>query len=129
MSNNKIWISLLAVLLLVNISSLQAQSYLDGTLDTPLYSSTSPFLNKVLFWGLLIPQEKAVDRIPSSLSQFRSWSVTKGHNTYKMEELAFFCRLEVQLEKVTKIPVRFRIGDVQQVDYLEGKFEGWRYGY
>jgi hypothetical protein len=49
--------------------------------------------------------------------------------TYCAQDLAFFCRLEVQMEKATKIPVRFRLGDVQQVDYLEGKYEGWRYGY
>lgn len=48
---------------------------------------------------------------------------------YSAADLAFFCRLEVKLESATKIPVRFRLGDVQQVDYLEGKFTGWRYGY
>ncbi|MEM1215299.1 MAG: hypothetical protein AAGJ82_06425 [Bacteroidota bacterium] len=48
---------------------------------------------------------------------------------YRVADLAFFCRLEVQLEKAARLPVRFRLGDVQQVDYLEGKFEGWRYGY
>jgi len=48
---------------------------------------------------------------------------------YSAADLAFFCRLEVKLESATKMPVRFRLGDVQQVDYLEGKFTGWRYGY
>ena len=35
--------------------------------------------------------------------------------------LAFFCRQELKFEKATKIPFKFRIGSVQQVDYLEGK--------
>ena len=35
--------------------------------------------------------------------------------------LAFFCRQEIKFEKVTKIPFKFRLGSVQQVDYLEGK--------
>ena len=35
--------------------------------------------------------------------------------------LAFFCRQELKLEKVTKIPFKFRLGSVQQVDFLEGK--------
>jgi hypothetical protein len=48
---------------------------------------------------------------------------------YSTADLAFFCRLEVKIESATKMPVRFRLGDVQQVDYLEGKFTGWRYGY
>lgn len=48
---------------------------------------------------------------------------------YCPDDLAFFCRLEVKLEKATAMPVRFRLGSTQYVDYLEGKFEGWRYGY
>lgn len=42
-------------------------------------------------------------------------------SAYRFEDLALFCRIEVQLEKVTKIPVRFRLGSVDYVDYLEGK--------
>lgn len=49
--------------------------------------------------------------------------------TYNCSELAFFCRLEVKIEKAAKLPVKFRLGDVQQVDYLEGKHEGWRYNH
>lgn len=36
-------------------------------------------------------------------------------------ELAFFCRVEVKLEKAARMPVKFRLGDVRYVDYLEGK--------
>ncbi len=35
--------------------------------------------------------------------------------------LAFFCRQEIKLEKLTKIPFKFRLGSLQYVDYLEGK--------
>ena len=35
--------------------------------------------------------------------------------------LAFFCRQEIKFEKTTKIPLKLRLGSVQQVDYLEGK--------
>lgn len=35
--------------------------------------------------------------------------------------LAFFCRQEIKLEKITHIPFKFRIGSAEQVDYLEGK--------
>lgn len=38
---------------------------------------------------------------------------------------AFFCRLEVQIERKTRFPVRFRLGDVNYVDYLEGKRSAW----
>ena len=40
---------------------------------------------------------------------------------YDYHNLALFCKLEVQLEKATKFPVKFRLGDVEYVDQLEGK--------
>ena len=41
--------------------------------------------------------------------------------SFYTNNLAFFCRQEIKFEKVTKIPFKFRLGSVQQVDYLEGK--------
>lgn len=41
---------------------------------------------------------------------------------YSMEHLAFFCRLEVRMEKASKMPVRFRLGSVDYVDRMEGKY-------
>ncbi|MCY7293556.1 MAG: hypothetical protein LH615_15370 [Ferruginibacter sp.] len=41
--------------------------------------------------------------------------------SFYSNNLAFFCRQEIKFEKVTKIPLKFRLGSVQQVDYLEGK--------
>ena len=38
---------------------------------------------------------------------------------YSYEQLAFFCRIDVQLEKSVGIPVKFRLGDVQAVEQME----------
>ncbi len=42
-------------------------------------------------------------------------------NRYSVASLPFFCKLEVHLERAVKIPIKFRLGDVQYVDRLEGK--------
>jgi len=40
---------------------------------------------------------------------------------YYTQNFGFFCKKELQVEKLTKIPFRFRLGSVQQCDWLEGK--------
>lgn len=40
---------------------------------------------------------------------------------YNYHELAFFCKLEVKMEKNAKLPIKVRLGDVDYVDWLEGK--------
>jgi hypothetical protein len=41
-----------------------------------------------------------------------------------MSSLGYFCRKEVQIEKMTRLPLRFRLGSLQEVNRLEGK-PGW----
>jgi hypothetical protein len=40
---------------------------------------------------------------------------------YYTQNFGFFCKKELQMEKLTKIPFKFRLGSVQQCDWLEGK--------
>ena len=40
---------------------------------------------------------------------------------YYSANLGFFCKQEIKMEKITKVPFKFRLGSVQQCDWLEGK--------
>ena len=42
-------------------------------------------------------------------------------SAYQYQDLAFFCRLEVKLEHAVRFPVKFRLGEVQYVERMEGK--------
>lgn len=36
-------------------------------------------------------------------------------------DFGFFCKKELQVEKLTNVKFRFRLGSIQQSDFLEGK--------
>ena len=42
-------------------------------------------------------------------------------NDCYINNLPFFCRKEYELEKATKLPLRFRLGSLAYTDYLEQK--------
>ena len=40
---------------------------------------------------------------------------------YYADHLGFFCKQEIKMEKITRVPFKFRLGSLQQCDWLEGK--------
>ena len=53
-----------------------------------------------------------------------STSCMLAPKAYNYHLLGAFCKLDVQLEKVVQMPVKFRLGTVNYVDKLEGKSKG-----
>ena len=44
-------------------------------------------------------------------------------SVYNYHNLAMFCKLEVQLEHTVKFPIKVRLGEVQYVEKMEGKYD------
>lgn len=71
------------------------------TIPNNLLSNQSPYAGGVHCSGLFLYQP-----VPSN---------------FYSKQLAFFCRKELQVEKITSIPIRLRIGSLEYVNYLEQK--------
>lgn len=41
--------------------------------------------------------------------------------SYYAERLGFFCKQEIKLDKISTIPIRFRLGSMEECNKLEGK--------
>lgn len=68
-----------------------------------LAQNLSPALNKSLING---PQAYFISQLPVG---------------FYSNHLSFFCRQELQFEKATSVPFRFRLGSIEYTDYLERK--------
>jgi len=75
---------------------------------------------KLFFTDVQVLSLSASTATPKNLTQkIQALSLSK---TY-WEELGFFCKMEIKMEQKARFPVKFRLGTVDYVDRLEGKYE------
>lgn len=83
-------------------------------------------LNHVKTTAKLPPQYPSVFLQKNTLNVIDNQSVTLKKpltvpSVFSVETLPFFCKIEYKMGLNQKVPIKFRLGDVQYVDQLEGK--------
>ena len=90
------------------------------------YSSNSTQLKPVHIDIMLPEKQTEIVHLSHHFSEPSSTvsaqaSYNQVHPSTYYEQLGFFCRKEIQLQKVTTVPVKFRLGSYDYVNWLEGK--------
>ncbi len=57
----------------------------------------------------------------SDVNYFFNSTIKPVPSTFYFNSLGFFCQKELQMEKVVKFPIKFRLGSVAYTDQMEGK--------
>jgi hypothetical protein len=86
-------------------------------------SSSAQIANYINATGYTISQKYLPRQVNNSINK----AIKAPHpiviipQNYYTQHFGVMCKKELALEKATKIPFRFRLGSLQQCNYLEGK--------
>ena len=78
-------------------------------------------------WIEILDTSKNTDQFSPIKAPYQWKSVAvpspdRSPRVYNYHEIGIFCKLDVKLDKVSKLPIRFRLGTQEVVDRKEGKY-------
>lgn len=113
----------------VEVQAQQGSYRISGQSLVSLRQDTASFYSPLLRSPLLLVYSGRSSSKPAAPPPCL-WSLRQATaaapQIYSYHDLGIFCKLEVQLEKAARLPIKIRLGDVQYVDWLEGKREDSR---
>lgn len=84
----------------------------------PFFFDRKDKMNKQKHYKMQNTSSLYITRNSFSLLDYSTFNIPSN---YYAANLGFVCKKELQLEKMTKIPFRFRLGSLAYCDQLEGK--------
>ena len=96
-----------------------ASTIVDGYAKLASFDKTSISFNKNA--SLIKSKNHLVIKEPSDYFPFTFTDPNSIPADFSTCRYGFFCRVELKIEKATKIPLRIRLGSLEQCNYYEGK--------
>ena len=104
-----------------SIGLLSSHSQLKNVLlrNTSIFPSFSMVGTTIYFKKLKLLNSSGTKQTAKKYSHFISPKIIPAN--FSVCDYGFFCRQELKVEKATNIPIRVRLGSLEQCNYYEGK--------
>ena len=109
-------VSLLILLTALFSIELKAQMGLSPNKSPNKYSL---LLNKK--YSQTLQNQRLTSPAQATLRKAPPFNINAPYYQFSVETMPFFCKIEYKMGLNKKLPLKFRLGDVQYVDELEGK--------
>ena len=106
------------VVLFVALLSFEIKAQI-GLSSNNLSNKYSALLNKK--YSQTLQNQQLTATTPITLRKAPPSNINAPYYQFSVETMPFFCKIEYKMGLNKKLPVKFRLGDVQYVDELEGK--------